>query len=382
MAILQVALIILIIVSVGMTIVEIVNLHFFFRKSRTVPQLKRYPAVSIIKALKGIDAYLIENLESFCDIDYPDYEIIFAVASPDDPVIPLINHFMRQSGKTNMKLVIDPSAIGYNPQISNFSNGYKVSTGEIVIFNDSDTRATPDFIRRLIEPLEDERVGISSGFAVFRESQGFWSLAKCITYNSSVPLYDALWCKLIPITVGAAMAIRRQVFEKIGGFKPIADKLTTDQELGKLVGRHGYKAKLVPYLIAMYEGRMPFVNHIKQIVRWLVAIKAATPFDYNFILLTNTVFLGFIFWLLAPANLFHIAIFSGIAAFRVATPFYLHRTYLRDPKSARYSWMILPIDFVLPALWLFGQWHHRVSWRGTDFILRKGKMVPVKNSGQ
>jgi hypothetical protein len=98
--------------------------------------------------------------------------------------------------------------------------------------------------------------------------------------------------------------------------------------------------------------------------------------------LTNTVFLGFIFWLLAPANLFHIAIFSGIAAFRVATPFYLHRTYLRDPKSARYSWMILPIDFVLPALWLFGQWHHRVSWRGTDFILRKGKMVPVKNSGQ
>jgi ceramide glucosyltransferase len=382
MAILHVVLLVLIIVSVVMTIAEIVNLHFFFRKSRTASPLKRYPAVSIIKALKGIDTHLIENLESFCDIDYPKFEIIFAVASPDDPVIPLINHFMSQSGKTNMKLAVDPSAIGYNPQISNFSNGYKASTGEIVIFSDSDTRATPDFIRRLIEPLEDERVGISSGFAVFRRPPGFWSLAKCITYNSSVPLHNALWCKFIPITVGAAMAIRRQVFEKIGGFKPIADKLTTDQELGKLIGRHGYRAKLTPYLIAMYEERMAFVHHVEQSLRWLVAIKAASPVSYHLIVLTDTTFLSFLFWLFAPADLFHIAVFAGIALFRIWTPFYLHRTYLGDSKIARYSWTILPIDFILPALWLIGQWHRRVTWRGTDFVVRKGKMVSVKNGGK
>ncbi|MCX6570453.1 MAG: glycosyltransferase [Candidatus Aminicenantes bacterium] len=382
MAIIQAALIILIVASVIMTIVEIFNLHFFFRKSRTASPLKRYPAVSIIKALKGIDAHLIENLESFCDIDYPKFEIIFAVASPDDPVIPLINYFMSQSGKTNMKLVVDPSAIGYNPQISNFSNGYKASTGEIVIFSDSDTRATPDFIRRLIVPLEDERVGISSGFAVFRGSQGFWSLAKCITYNSSVPLYNALWCRFIPITVGAAMAIRREVFEKIGGFKPIADKLTTDQELGKLVGRHGYRAKLAPYLIAMYEGRMPFVNHIKQIMRWLVAIKVASPVDYNFILLTNTAFLSFIFWLFVPADRFHIAVLAGTVVFRTLTPLYVHSRYIKDPKVALHSWMILPIDFILPVLWLIGQWHRRVTWRGTDFIVRKGKLAPVEKGGK
>jgi ceramide glucosyltransferase len=382
MAILKVALIILIGVSQGMTIIEIVNLHFFFRKSWKAPQLNRYPAVSIIKALKGIDAHLMENLESFCDIDYPNYEIIFAVASPDDPVIPLIQQFMSQRGKNNMRLVVDPSAIGHNPQISNFSNGYKASSGEIVIFNDSDTRATPDFIRRLIEPLEDERVGISSGFAVFRRARGFWSLAKCISYNTSVPLYNALWCRFIPITVGAAMAIRRQVFEKIGGFKPIADKLTTDQELGQLVGRHGYRAKLIPYLIAMYEEPMPFVNHVKQILRWLVAIKAATPFDYHFIILANTTFLGFIFWLLAPADLFHIGVFAGIALFRIWIPFYLHRTYLRDSKIALHSWTILPIDFVLPALWLIGQWQRRITWRGTDFIVRKGKLVPVEKGGK
>jgi ceramide glucosyltransferase len=382
MAILNIALLILIIVSVVLTIIELVNLSFFFRKSREAPQLERYPAVSIIKALKGVDAHLMENLESFRDIDYPNYEIILAVASPDDPVIPLIDYFISQSGTTKTKLVVDSSAIGYNPQISNFNNGYKASAGEIVIFSDSDTRATPDFIRWLIEPLEDERVGISSGSAVFRGSRGFWSLAKCITYNSSVPLHNALWCKFVPITVGAAMAMRRQVFEKIGGFKPIADKLTTDQELGKLVGRHGYRAKLTPYLISMYEERMSFVNHIEQSLRWLVAIKSASPVGYNLIVWTDTTFLSFVFWLFAPSDPFHIAVLAGSIVFRTLTPLYLHSRYTKDLNVALRSWMRVPIDFILPVLWLIGQWHHRVTWRGADFVLRKGKMAPAKISGK
>lgn len=380
MAILQVTLVILITLSVVLTIVEIVNLHFFFKKSRAAPQLKRYPAVSIIKALKGIEVHLLENLESFCDIDYPNYELVLAVASPDDPVIPTLNRFISQSGKNNMRLVVDPSTIGSNPKVNNLHNGTKASTGEILIFSDSDSRATPDFIRRLIEPLEDESTGISSGFSVFRGAHGFWSWARAVTYNSTVTLYNALWCRFIPITVGGSVAIKREVFDKIGGFLPIADRLTDDQELGKLVSRNGYRVELIPYLVAIYEEPMPFLDIIKQILRWLVAIKTATPFDYHFILLTNTAFLGFIFWLMAPADLFHIAVFGGIAVFRILTPFYLHRTYLRDSRTALHSWTILPVDFILSALWLIGQWQRRVTWRGNDFVLKKGKMIPLKNN--
>lgn len=53
---LQAASIVLIAASAVMTIIELVNPHFFFRKGREAPQLQHDPAVSIIKALKGIDA--------------------------------------------------------------------------------------------------------------------------------------------------------------------------------------------------------------------------------------------------------------------------------------------------------------------------------------
>jgi ceramide glucosyltransferase len=378
---LRVVLLILVVLSIGLTAVGIVNLQIFFRNTRPDAELKRYPTVSIIKALKGLDARLKENLESFCQIDYPGYELILTVAEADDPAIPLVQGFLGRPGRATVRLVIDPSEIGYNPQISNLNNGYKASTGEIVIFNDSDTRATPDFIRRLIKPLEDPDAGIASGPAVYRASRGFWSLAKAMTYNTSVPVYDALWRRFIPITVGAAMAMRREVFEAIGGFLPIANKLTTDQELGKLVARHGYKVVFVPYPIAMDEEPMRFAQQARQIVRWLVAIKSVTPFDYQFLLLTNSTFLSFIFWLFAPGDWEHIIVFAGTIVYRTLTPLGLNRKLIKDPRILWHAWMVLPVDFVLPVLWLVGQWRRRITWRGKEFVVRKGTVVPVKSDG-
>jgi ceramide glucosyltransferase len=361
-----------------MTIIELINLRFFFKRTEAA-QLQRYPSVSVIKALKGVDAQLVEDLESFCAIDYPNFEIILAVASLDDPVIPLIRAFLSRPGASNVRLVVDPSALGDNPKVSNLHNGVKASTGEILIFSDSDTRAAPDLIRRLIGPLEDRRTGITSAVAVFRGGRGFWARAKAVTYNSTVTLYDALWCKFIPVAVGGAMAVRRHVFEEVGGFQPVADMLTDDQEMGKLVGRHGYKVAYIPHLIAVCEEPLPFPDLMRQILRWLVAIKAAAPFDYQFILLTNTVFLAFVFWLLAPASLFHVSVFAAVLVFRIWTPFHLYRRYLRDPGTARDAWMIVPMDFVLTTLWTIGQWKRRVTWRGAKFVLRKGKMYPVRD---
>jgi len=378
MAILRILTIILIAMSVGLEVAQLANLRLFFKKSRAIAPLKRYPPVSIIKPLRGTDSKLAGNLRSFLDIDYPDFELIFAVADPDDPAVPLVRDLMSRSGNRKVKLVIDPSAIGYNPKVSNLHNGVKAATGDILLFSDSDVRATPDLIRRLIGPLEDEAVGIVSGPAVILGTRGFWQQAKSVTYNSTVTLYNALWCRFIPITVGGAAAMRRDVFDRIGGFAPIADLLTDDQELGKLVHRHGYRVELVPYLVTVCEEPMRFLPVIRQNLRWLVAIKSSTPIDYQFILLANMTFLGFLYWLLKPAHPAHIAVFAALGAVRTGASFHLHWKYLKDRGLARYSWAILFIDFVLPVLWLIGQWRRRVTWRGTDYDLRKGKLVPVK----
>src|ERR1700732_190182 len=48
-----------------------------------------WPPVSVLKPLHGMEPQLEQNLESFFQQDYPNFEILFAVDTDDDAALPL-----------------------------------------------------------------------------------------------------------------------------------------------------------------------------------------------------------------------------------------------------------------------------------------------------
>src|SRR5262247_1485674 len=77
----------------------------FIRRKRTL-RGGTMPAVSLLKPLCGLDPQAYENLRSHCVQDYPDFEIIFGVADPEDPILSIVRQLIREFPSVPIKVVV------------------------------------------------------------------------------------------------------------------------------------------------------------------------------------------------------------------------------------------------------------------------------------
>jgi ceramide glucosyltransferase len=83
----------------------------FFRRSRAPgPGVDAYtPPVSILKPVKGIDPEAFRNYASFCEQDYPEFELLFGVADADDPAVAVITRLRHHYPNLNVRLLVAPT---------------------------------------------------------------------------------------------------------------------------------------------------------------------------------------------------------------------------------------------------------------------------------
>ena len=118
------------------------------------------PAVSMLKPVRGHDHEALENFASFLAQDYPArYEVIFAVADPDDPAVETVRRLQAQAPGAPVRLVVSPTDLP-NPKVALLAAAAAAARHDILLVSDSDMRVTPDYLRRVVAPLDDPAVGL------------------------------------------------------------------------------------------------------------------------------------------------------------------------------------------------------------------------------
>ena len=119
-----------------------------------------HPAITILKPLCGVDSHADENLASFCQQDYPEYQIIFGVCDRQDPSIEVVQKLIQQFPEVDIQLVVCDRIIGANLKVSNLANAVTAAKHDILLLADSDIHVETDYLQRVIQPLKDESVGV------------------------------------------------------------------------------------------------------------------------------------------------------------------------------------------------------------------------------
>ncbi len=330
---------------------------------------KVYPPVTILKPLKGAETGLFENLNSFCTMDYPEFQIILTVASPDDSATPIAEKIKTKFPDLDIQIVFsgDNPPLGLNPKINNVSAAQPFIKHEFLMITDSDVRVRKDFLKQMVEPLLNPQIGLVTSFYQGAQSQKFWPAMEALSINAYfLPQAMTAYAYGMRFAMGAAMLIRRDVFENIGGFPYLAQYLADDFVLGEAVKSAGLDIAASRSLVECVTEDSGFLKYLKHQVRWAHTIYSCQPLGYFGLLFLH----GFSLLLLSTALLGvnSTAFFFMTAA--LLAKFLAQRRILSAAgmKSNWRSFFLLPAsELIIFFAWILGWRTQPVSWRGETY---------------
>lgn len=341
------------------------------RKNKT-----KIPKVSILKPLKGIDDGLEENIKSFFEIDYPDYELIFGFHNENDPAIEIVNKIARVHPSIKSKIVIDKNEIGLNPKINNLNNIYPYSNGEIIFISDSNTRVEKDFLNKILINFEDEQVGLVSAAIKGKGAKNIFALFENLHLNSFVfgIVQSATSVADIQITVGKAILIRKEILDKIGGFEKFKDVLAEDHLMGLEVKKMGYKVITSTITIDNINERWDLSKLVNRHRRWTLMRLKIDPFFYVLEFLTNTTLLALLM-IIFYSNFY---LYSLLSIFlKILIDYSTSRLICSDLKLIHF--LLVPFkDLIMGLIWFTPFIYNKIIWRDTKLkVLKNSKLMTV-----
>jgi ceramide glucosyltransferase len=228
----------------------------------------RFPSVSIVRPLCGIDNYAADTLRSTFELDHPHYEILFCVASAQDPVIALVRRLMTENPAVNAKLLIGDERVSANPKLNNVLKGWRAAAHQWIVIADSNVLMPRDYIQRLFASWRGD-TGLVASPPVGCRPRGFWAEIECAFLNT----YQARWQYLIDsfgrgFAQGKTMLWRRDDLERAGGIGALANEVAEDAAATKIVRGAGLKVRLVDRPFAQPLGRRSAPEVWNRQLRW------------------------------------------------------------------------------------------------------------------
>jgi len=346
-------------------------------RSGTVKCAPRHaPPATLLKPLCGIEPETYECLRSFCDQNYPDFQIVFGVSNDADPAVAVVRRLQVEFPQRHIDLVMDRRRHGSSNKVSNLINMMPLARHDFLVLADSDVRVSRDYLARVVAPLLNGGVGIVTCSYRGEARAGLWSALGCSFINEwfMPSVRVAAMAGSRSFAFGATIALRRQVLSSIGGFAAIANQLADDYRLGELTRRLGLRTVLSEVVVDVCVSERSFGELVQHELRWLRTIRALQPLGYGFSFVTCGVPVAVLGTLLAGRAAPAVAMLGITVVARVMLHF-----KARQSGGTALQLLLLPArDALTLSLWSWSFVTRRVRWRDDDFrVARDGSALPV-----
>lgn len=351
--------------GIGYTLLASVLIGRFF--ARPVSEPTSFPPVTILKPLHGNEWALLDNLSSFCRQDYPGpVQFLFGVHDSADPALQTVDDLRRLFPEADITVVADARLYGPNRKISNILNMLPQARHDVLAFADSDVSVGPNYLRNVIGELQKPGVGLVTCVYRGQPDPGFWPRlsAKATNYQFLPGVVTGLALGLARPCFGQTIVMRRDTFEKIGGFTPFVRHLAEDHAIGEAVRMIGEKVAIPPFTISHACVEASARQLIAHELRWSRTIRSIDPLGHLGSALIHPLAFALLAVLFSGGAWWACALALTAMCARLALKVLSDRA-LR--QACRDLWLLPLWDIVSFAIFVASFRSSRVIWRGFSF---------------
>lgn len=243
------------------------------------------PKTAVILCLRGADPFLPRCLRSLLNQNYPQYDLKLIVDSHEDPAWKIASESITEQEATNVQ--ISPLRIVRNncslkcsslvQAVRELDDSYKV-----VALVDADTIVHVNWLRELVSPLGDAKIGATTGNRWYVPTGRYWG--SLVRYIGNVSTVVQMFIFQIPW--GGSLAVKTEVLRQTELLDKWGQALGEDFMMHDILKKHGLQVKFVPSLLIVNREETDLSNlidYLKRLIlysrlyhpRWLALVSEA-----------------------------------------------------------------------------------------------------------
>lgn len=356
--------------------------YFWQSRNRSVKNPDFTPPVSNLKPVRGLDHDAYANFASFCRQDYPEYELIFCVTDQGDPCVPVIQKLMRDFPRRQIRLLYSAGHKAINDKVAKLRLMESEAQYEYLVINDSDVRVDADYLRRVVEPLRDPKVGGVTCFYVSPRERSFVEKLQTIGMISDfyAGLLVAWQLDGIQFALGPTMVSTKQRVHGFGGFQVLENRPADDLLFGRLIAEQGVEVRLLPYAVETVPDFQGMAEFLSKRVRWMTVMRSMRPWGHVGLLFTWGLPWTTLAVLVRPTLGVAVAYWGLYLVFRGAMTWLIGIQGLKQGGLWKKMPLIPLWDALAFFIWLVSFTRTTIRWRGADYQLRNGQFVSATDN--
>ena len=205
-----------------------------------------------------------------------------------DPAVPVLEKLIHDFPERRIRLLYGSGRSAINDKVARLVRLTNEAQYDLFVITDGDVRVGPDYLRTVVAPFRDPKVGAATCFyASTKETtllQELQSIAMISDFFAGILV--AREVDGVKFALGQTIVTTRENISGFGGYQVIENRPADDLFIGRLAAEQGFDTKLLPYVVQVVADFHSLRQLVVKRVRWMTVMRHMRPWGHFGLLFT------------------------------------------------------------------------------------------------